>query len=105
MTDKIKTPDDLLAFLGSSQGNRTPQKKGITPRMFGLNGTFRDTGARLKHVENKRGPESTGSVDERALRQEFDYSRSDAARQLVKADIFANKSELNQLRLNRINDE
>ena len=60
MSDKIKTPEDLL--VANSSVNRStdnsPLKRGVIPRMFGHGGTFRDTGARLKHFENVRGPES-----------------------------------------------
>lgn len=72
--------------------------------MFGEAGTFRDTGARLNHIENKRGPESctTEAVDTcQGLRQEIDYSKPGAARQLIKNDIFTNntRSELKEHKL------
>jgi hypothetical protein len=50
MNDKIKTPADLIAFLGVKDSNKAPLTiKSPSNRMFGLNGTFRDTGAPLKH--------------------------------------------------------
>jgi hypothetical protein len=72
MTDKIKTPEDLLAFLNPGQTaasaeRSAPIKRGIVPRMFGHSGTFRDTGARLNHVENKRGPQSCVTEEDNDL--------------------------------------
>lgn len=66
--------------------------------MFGVNGTFRDTGARLKHIENLRAPEScTTEKDLMSMCQEVE----NGSRQLVKTnDIFTNtnRSELNSIK-------
>jgi hypothetical protein len=46
MTDGIKTHEDLAAYLKIKDKSFQPLKKGNIPRMFGLQGTFRDTGAK-----------------------------------------------------------
>jgi hypothetical protein len=49
MTERIKTAEDLLTFLAQKKIPVTT--KALSNRMFGLIGSFRDTGARLKHFE------------------------------------------------------
>ena len=84
MTDKIKTPEDLLAFLGAKDSSRMPlTTKAVNTRMFGLNGTFRDTPYKnLNPVQARRDT----SDEARSIKHELDYSKTDAARQLVKTD-------------------
>jgi len=102
MTDKIKTPQDLISFLGLKESTKPLTTKAVTNRMFGLNGTFRDTGARLKHLQPALRDQSE---DARSVQYELDYTKHDTARQLIKIDNFNNtKSELNQHKLRQIDD-
>jgi hypothetical protein len=84
MTDKIKTPEDLLAFLGAKDSARAPlTTKAVNTRMFGLNGTFRDT---TYKILNPLPARRDTSDEARSIKHELDYSKTDAARQLVKTD-------------------
>ena len=49
MTARIKTAEDLVSFLANKKVPVTT--KATSHRMFGFAGSFRDTGARLKHFE------------------------------------------------------
>jgi hypothetical protein len=55
MTDKIKTPAELLDYLNTAKVIPvTTTTTNITHRLFGLSGTLRDAGSRNnKLVENK----------------------------------------------------
>ena len=83
MTDKLKTHGDLLNFLKVTRTVPISTRNKI-PNFFGFSGTFRDSGALLKH-ENQGGQDSAQS-EERIFRSSFDKPSLNTARQLLKDD-------------------
>lgn len=53
MTDKLKTHGDLLNFLKVTRTVPISTRNKI-PNFFGFSGTFRDSGAQLKHENQGR---------------------------------------------------
>jgi hypothetical protein len=90
MTDKIKTPVDLLSFLQVTRSIPVTAKANA-PRLFGLNGTLRDTATLKPDSYDRR---DSAASEERSFRCELDYNTKDTARHLVKQDIA--KSMLSQ---------